>query len=645
MHPLIPTKSHILLLLVVTMMLSMHGSSSSSANEYNDCGNLFECGSIRVGYPFWGAMRPKHCDHPDFQLTCPAANVTLLSISSEDYRVLKIDEDAGTMDAVRNEYRTDVCLDGQTQPKNTTLQQSGLFTNNSDTEDLRLFYSCNSQLGATLPNHFNCSSSINYYFTQAQIASQGSLPTGSNVIEILLGSCAQNVLVPIFKAQATILQSVTMTALPITDVITVVSTGFRSSWNATIKAQCDRCLTQNSTNRCAFNTTSNEFTCYQALGGSRESSPNRNLIVGISAAVVGLLIIFAIFLSIYKREAIIFWNKEKTEEFDVEAFIRNYTSFAPKRYTHSHVKKMTNSFTNVIGKGGFGCVYKGTLPDGRLVAVKVLKESKHNGEDFINEVASMGRTSHVNIVTLVGFSYERNKRALIYDFMSNGSLDKFIFNQEDGNTTRCLNWKTLYEIALGVARGLEYLHRGCNTRILHFDIKPQNILLDKDFCPKISDFGLAKLWLNKESNVSMMGARGTAGYIAPEVFSRNFGGVSHKSDVYSYGMLVLEMVGGRRNNDPRVSHTSEIYFPFWIYEDVDLGKDLRVLGVTTEEEKEIARKMLLVSFWCIQTNPSDRPPMSKVVDMLEGDLQHVQIPPKPFLFSPERSPQQSTESS
>ncbi|XP_048322779.1 PR5-like receptor kinase [Ziziphus jujuba] len=338
-------------------------------------------------------------------------------------------------------------------------------------------------------------------------------------------------------------------------------------------------------------------------------------------------------------------KKDSIEEFDVEAFIRNCNSFAPKRYTYTQIKKMTNSLANVIGKGGYGCVYKGILPDGRLVAMKVFKQSKSNGEDFINEVASMGRTSHVNIVTLIGFCYEMNERALIYDFMPNGSLDKFIFDQENGSTTRCLEWKKLFEIALGIARGLEYLHRGCNTRILHFDIKPQNILLDKDFCPKISDFGLAKLWLNKDSVVSLRSARGTAGYIAPEVFNKYFGGVSHKSDVYSYGMLVLEMVRGRKNIDPIVSHTSEIYFPYYIYKDIEMGKDLRILGVTTEEEKELARKMVLVSFWCIQTNPSDRPPMGKIVDMLEGNLQQVQIPPKPFLFSPKRSPQQSTESS
>lgn len=144
-----------------------------------------------------------------------------------------------------------------------------------------------------------------------------------------------------------------------------------------------------------------------------------------------------------------------------------------------------------------GTVYKGKLPDGPLVAVKILNESTGDGEEFINEVASIGRTSHVNVVTLVGFCYQKNKRALIYEYMPNGSLDKFIHNQGSSKGNCHLEWKTLPEIAVGVARGLEYLHRGCNTRILHFDIKPQNILLDKDFCPKISDFGLAKLCKTK----------------------------------------------------------------------------------------------------------------------------------------------------
>ncbi|PHT33406.1 putative receptor-like protein kinase [Capsicum baccatum] len=165
----------------------------------------------------------------------------------------------------------------------------------------------------------------------------------------------------------------------------------------------------------------------------------------------------------------------------------------------------------------FSNVYKGSLCNGSHVAVKVLNGLKGNGEEFINEVASISKTSHVNIVSLVGFCFEGRKRALVYEFMPNGSLEKIIY-EERSEIVRQLGWPILYKIGLGIARGLEYLHRGCTTRILHFDIKPHNILLDEDFCPKISDFGLAKLCVKKESIVSTLGARGTIGYIAPEIW-------------------------------------------------------------------------------------------------------------------------------
>lgn len=321
----------------------------------------------------------------------------------------------------------------------------------------------------------------------------------------------------------------------------------------------------------------------------------------------------------------------------VEAFIRNYGSLAPKRYMYSDLKKLTNSFKDKLGQGGYGSVYKGKLSDGCLVAVKVLSQTVGNGQEFINEVASISRTSHVNIVKLCGFCYEKKKRALIYEFMAKGSLDKFTCNYEYVSTNCRLEWSTLYQIAVGIARGLEYLHQGCNTRIVHFDIKPHNILLDEDLRPKISDFGLAKLCQTKQSVISMLGARGTAGYIAPEVFSRSFGQVSHKSDVYSYGMMVLEMTGAR-DQKVGVVQTSGKYFPHWIYEHLEHDKDLRLHGVVnTTEDEETVRKMILVGLWCIQTNPSDRPPMNKVVEMLEGSLQSLQIPPKPYLFPPARA--------
>ncbi|KAL3501761.1 hypothetical protein ACH5RR_036210 [Cinchona calisaya] len=231
--------------------------------------------------------------------------------------------------------------------------------------------------------------------------------------------------------------------------------------------------------------------------------------------------------------------------------------------------------------------------------------------------------------------------------MPNGSLEKFTCggNGISSSTDHQLGWQRKYKIAVGIARGLEYLHRGCNTRIVHFDIKPHNILLDEDFCPKISDFGLAKLCPSKQSTMSILGARGTVGYIAPEVFCKAFGRVSYKSDVYSYGMMVFEMVGVRRRNvDAGVDHSSEMYFPDWIYKRLDQGDDdLSVDGLIMDEEEEVLRrKMIIVSLWCIQTHPSSRPSMTKVVEMLEGSLEALQIPSNPCIFPPQEPPKDSS---
>ncbi|XP_029119257.1 LEAF RUST 10 DISEASE-RESISTANCEUS RECEPTOR-LIKE PROTEIN KINASE-like 2.2 [Elaeis guineensis] len=331
--------------------------------------------------------------------------------------------------------------------------------------------------------------------------------------------------------------------------------------------------------------------------------------------------------------SILFWKKISDNAKNIEAFLESYGSLAPKRYRYSDVKKITKSFRDKLGHGGYGTVYKGCLDNGCLVAVKMLSSSKGNGDEFVNEVSSIGRTSHVNIVSLLGFCSEGSKRALIYEFMPNGSLDKYIYSEKPEAT---LGLESLYQIAIGIARGLEYLHRGCSTRIVHFDIKPHNILLDQEFCPKIADFGLAKLCPPKVSILSMADARGTIGYIAPEVFSRNFGVVSSKSDVYSYGMMVLEMVGGRQNIEVNDRNTSEIYFPHWIYEHLDQDGDLQVCGITKETD-EIARKMVLVGLWCIQTQPKNRPSMSKVVDMLQGSVDDLRMPPKPYLSAPSES--------
>ncbi|RID65991.1 hypothetical protein BRARA_D01157 [Brassica rapa] len=339
-------------------------------------------------------------------------------------------------------------------------------------------------------------------------------------------------------------------------------------------------------------------------------------------SVTGLVSILVLLILLVRRQI----KRKKNRQSNSVAMFKVLL----KHYTYAEVKKITKSFSHTIGKGGFGTVYGGNLCNGRRVAVKVLKDSTGNGEDFINEVASMSQTSHINIVSLLGFCYEGSKRAIVYEFLENGSLDQFISRKKP----LTLDVTTLYGIALGVARGLEYLHYGCKSRIVHFDIKPQNILLDGNLCPKVSDFGLAKLCEKRESIVSLIDTRGTIGYIAPEVFSRMYGGISYKSDVYSYGMLVIEMLGARSKEivETTDSNATSAYFPDWIYNDLANGQQTWILGdEVTTEENEIAKKMILVSLWCIQPCPMDRPPMNRVVEMLEGSLDSLEIPPKPSM--------------
>ncbi|XP_069153002.1 rust resistance kinase Lr10 isoform X2 [Solanum lycopersicum] len=402
-----------------------------------------------------------------------------------------------------------------------------------------------------------------------------------------------------------------------------LTANFVIQWS--LSGDCSKCYYQGG--RCLTDS-SNRFHCSIA-----ERKSKRTLVAAVvTSSIGGIAMLVLLFLYLRKKCSFIFWKRKGEDYRNVKAFLKSRGSLALRKYSYSEVKKMTEYFKNKLGQGGYGSVYKGKLHTGSLVAVKVLKESKGGGEEFINEVASISRTSHINIVSLVGFCFEGQHRALIYDFMPNGSLEKFIYDAKCG-TNHQLGWHTLYNISLGIARGLEYLHRGCNTRILHFDIKPHNILLDEDFCPKISDFGLAKLCNNKESVVSLLGARGTIGYIAPEIVCKNIGGVSHKSDVYSYGVMVLEMVGGRKNVDEVIDCTSEIYFPHWIYKQIEQKKELGLTGIVEEEDKKLAEKMILVSLWCIQTDPSSRPSISMVIEMLQGELESLQMPPKPFLYS------------
>ncbi|XP_026423729.1 rust resistance kinase Lr10-like [Papaver somniferum] len=350
--------------------------------------------------------------------------------------------------------------------------------------------------------------------------------------------------------------------------------------------------------------------------------------VSLSGIFVYALSVLIIFIKVFKKA-----DMEEKENLRIEQFLEN-NALKPTRYSHAEIKKITNKFETKLGQGGYGSVFEGNLTNGIRVAVKILdnSEGSNNGEEFVNEVGTIGRIHHLNVVRLLGYCVEGSMRALVYEFMLNSSLDRFIFSAGKDKTSIDLGWPKLQEIAIGIARGMEYLHQGCDKRILHFDIKPQNILLDHNFTPKISDFGLAKL-CTKDTfvSVSMAAARGTMGYIAPEVFSRNFGIVSYKSDVYSFGMLLLDMVGGKKNTQILIGTRSgeDEYFPEWVYNRLNLGEDLGILAEA--EGLEIVKKLAMVALWCIQWNPVDRPSMNAVLHLLGGNTENLLMAPNPFI--------------
>ncbi|XP_057440955.1 rust resistance kinase Lr10-like isoform X2 [Lotus japonicus] len=339
--------------------------------------------------------------------------------------------------------------------------------------------------------------------------------------------------------------------------------------------------------------------------------------------MLGLIVFFGKLTHMYR-------TRHTSDYENIEDFLQE-NSLMPLRYSYKEIKKMTRGFKEKLGEGGYGSVYKGKLRSGPLVAVKMLSKPKANGQEFISEVATIGRIHHVNVVKLVGFCVESSKRALVYEFMPNGSLDRYISPKGDATSLTCCQ---MYSISLGVARGIAYLHQGCDVQILHFDIKPHNILLDENFIAKVSDFGLARLYPIDNNIITLTTARGTIGYMAPELFYKNIGGVSNKADVYSFGMLLMEMANRRRNLNPYADHSSQLFFPYWIYDQLIEEREIEMGEVTTEDKNKV-KKMFLVAIWCIQMRPDDRPSMNKVIEMLEGDVESIIMPPKPSQYPDE----------
>uniref|UniRef100_A0A6I9QKI0 Receptor-like serine/threonine-protein kinase n=1 Tax=Elaeis guineensis var. tenera TaxID=51953 RepID=A0A6I9QKI0_ELAGV len=342
------------------------------------------------------------------------------------------------------------------------------------------------------------------------------------------------------------------------------------------------------------------------------SSSSHKLVISLTLSVIGgilgiLCVLVGLIWAFQRRKRI--WMAKQVESSLIQ-------------FSYGDVQHVTKNFSERLGSGGFGSVFKGTLIDSTEIAVKKLEGLRQGEKQFRTEVRTLAGIQHVNVVRLRGFCSKGSKKLLVYEYMSGGSLDSHLFR----NNSTVLGWKMRYQIILGIARGLAYLHEKCRECIIHCDIKPDNVLLDRDFCAKVADFGMAKL-IGLDFSRVLTTIRGTIGYLAPEWISGL--PITSKVDVYSFGMMLFELISGKRNAT-QSEDGSKIFFPYLAATKVIEGDmfsllDRRLDGAADIEE---VTRVCGVACWCIQESEAHRPTMGQVVQILEGVLE-VSMPPLP----------------
>ncbi|KAI3977664.1 hypothetical protein MKX01_037943 [Papaver californicum] len=572
---------------VIHFIIILQPTTISSSSSKDVC-RRFSCGRLQIRFPFYLKNRPQHdyCGYPGFELSCTKNKETVVELPlSGAFFVRYINYTSQLMEI----YDQNGCIPqrfiagfnlSHTPFRTQDYYDHAIFNCSRDVEDR---YEYNDKRGIV-----DCLSSPSWKYKVFALDPNSS--TASN----LPRQCK-----PLAVSSSWPLGSVYGLGNLNLNSLTMWWDEPKKCVHCEIHGQI--CGYQNQTSNHAIE-------CF-------EKSKGEPLGMKIAGQKIPISVSFGIFVIVVSGLIIIFIKirrraekEEKENQLKIEQFLQK-NALKPTRYSHAELKRITNKFETKLGQGGYGSVFEGKLSN----------EGSNNGEEFVNEVATIGRIHHLNVVRLLGFCVEGSTRALIYEFMMNSSLDKFIFSAGKDKTLINLGWTKLQEIAIGIARGMEYLHQGSSKYFARSQIYSEDL-----------DFGLAKL-CTKDTfvTVSMAAARGTVGYIAPEVFSRNFGAVSYKSDVYSFGMLLLEMVGGKKNTEIKIeTRSDEEYFPEWVYNRLNRGEDL---GIQADAEGlDIVKKLTMVALWCIQWNPVDRPSMNGVLHMLEGNTETLHMAPNPF---------------
>ncbi|XP_004290449.1 PREDICTED: probable serine/threonine-protein kinase At1g18390 isoform X3 [Fragaria vesca subsp. vesca] len=645
MHPYL-----LLLQLLVILAVLLSGVPKSLGvddDRYLNCSQSFQCAKLEnIGYPFWGSNRPDYCGFPEFRLNC-SGDAPTISIREQEFRVLSINQSQSTLTVARADYWNNVCPTPLTNTTTIDNSSSRILQFASDVQQLLLFYACpplNIPLPPQLTSQFNCTinstaNSINYYVTE------DLTDFGISNISSSFGTCNTTVTVRVSQSAASDLALNTSEE----NLADALDSGFNLIWDASNNL-CQQC--QGSGGQCGYNTSSTEFTCYCKDGPNPSNCAGKSTSIKIGFAVGGA-ILFGIFVGFYvyyclqrkKKRAAEAQSKEiptpltskstappSTSLSQFES-IPSYPSFTSKSrsdlgkastyfgvqvFSYAELEEATENFNPAkeLGDGGFGTVYYGKLHDGRVVAVKRLYENNFKRvEQFMNEVEILTRLEHQNLVKLYGCTSRRSRELLlVYEYISNGTVADHLHGKR--KESGFLSWPVRLSIAIETADALTFLHR---NDVIHRDVKTNNILLDDEFCVKVADFGLSRLFPNDQTHVSTA-PQGTPGYVDPEYYQCYQ--LTDKSDVYSFGVVLIELISSlqavdtnRHRHDINLANlainkiqnhlVNELVDPLLGY---DKDYSVRIMATAVAE----------LAFRCLQQEKDMRPTMEEVLEGLKA---------------------------
>ncbi|XP_070660959.1 LEAF RUST 10 DISEASE-RESISTANCEUS RECEPTOR-LIKE PROTEIN KINASE-like 1.4 isoform X2 [Malus domestica] len=632
--------------LLIASFLSINVELSLCQNQqFTNCSRNITCGSVGgISYPFWGVNRASYCGQPGFEVQC-LNNFPVFNMKGASYRILQMNTtNSRTVKVARNDYWGTICP--QTFV-NTTLNFS-LFDYVSGYRNMTFYYQCFAAITLPSPQSCNISNTVSpvYYVTQPVTVGQAYSV-----------SCTHEVIVPVYEEAALAIEAATMPSQAI--VTDAVEGGFSLQLEID-NDECDKCL--GSGGQCGLDNTNNSgFRCFCAdrayastCNGTSTSSQGGGKKTGIAIGLaVGGAILFGIFVGFYfyyfiqrKKRKLAAETQSKevptpltstsvatpSTNLSQSQSIPSYPSFTSKPdydnkastyfgvqvFTYTELEEATENFNPAkeLGDGGFGTVYYGKLHDGRVVAVKRLYENNFKRvEQFMNEVEILTRLEHRNLVKLYGCTSKRSRELLlVYEYIPNGTVADHLHGKrvESG----FLSWPVRLSIAIDTADALAYLHR---NDVIHRDVKSNNILLDDDFCVKVADFGLSRLFPNDATHVSTA-PQGTPGYVDPEYYQCYQ--LTDKSDVYSFGVVLIELLSSLQAVDTN-RHRLDINLANLAVNKIQnhLVNELvdPLLGFETNVSvRRMTTAVAELAFRCLQQEKDMRPTMDEVLKGLKA---------------------------